>query len=159
MFLVTGVIAVSLATIAPQLTFLNLLNERYLTYLADQQAGIGTYLYLLSRLFLVAMLMAYRPRNGEIDRYITLSMVGVCLLLLGTQAEVIGRLELYFCIYLVVALPRAAREVPRKSRPVVFGAVALSALLFYVGYLSQFGDLVPYHFDWALVGLPGVGES
>ena len=116
MLLVTALIAVSLATIAPQLTFLNLLNERYLTYLADQQAGIGTYLYLLSRLFLVAMLMVYRPRNGEIDRYIMLSMVGVCLLLLGTQAEAIGRLELYFCIYLVVALPRAAREVPRRSR-------------------------------------------
>ena len=159
MLLVTALIAVSLATIAPQLTFLNLLNERYLTYLANQQAGIGTYLYLLSRLFLVAMLMVYRPRNGEIDRYIMLSMVGVCLLLLGTQAEAIGRLELYFCIYLVVALPRAAREVPRRSRPLVYGAVALSALLFYVVYLSQFGDLVPYHFDWALVGLPGVGES
>ena len=95
MLVVTALIAVSLATIAPQLTFLNLLNERYLTYLANQQAGIGTYLYLLSRLLpgrdADGLL---RPRSGENDRYIMLSMVGACLLLLGTQAEAIGRLEL-----------------------------------------------------------------
>lgn len=157
MLLVTAVVAVSLATVAPSLTFLNVLNERYLAYLQDQQAGVGTYLYFVSRLVLVVLLLAYRPKGGEIDHYIVLAMTGVCLLLLGTQAEVIGRLELYFGIYLVVALPRAAREIPERGRVLVLGAVLFSALAFYVGYLSEFGDLVPYHFDWALVGLPGIG--
>ena len=101
----------------------------------------------------------YRPKNGEIDRYIVLSMMGVCLLVLGTQAEVISRLELYFGIYLVVALPGILGEIPRRSRVLVVSAVVVAALAFYVGYLSQFGDLIPYQFDWSMVGLSGPGDS
>ena len=130
-----------------------------LAYLQGQQSGIGTYLYLLSRVLLVALLLTTGPQDGEIDRYITLSMVGVCLLLLGTQAEAIGRLELYFGIYLVVALPRAAREIPPGEPPVVSARSLLGALAFYLAYLSQFGDLVPYHFDWALARTPGDGPG
>jgi hypothetical protein len=155
MLLVSAVLAVFLAAFSSNLGFLSIINERYLDYLQDQRSGIGTYLYFLSRAALVALLLVYRPKSGEIDRYIVLSMVGVCLLLLGTQAVAIGRLELYFCIYLVVALPRAAREIPGRGRPVVVALVVLGALAFYFGYLSQFGGLIPYHFDWALVGLPG----
>jgi hypothetical protein len=159
MLLVSTILAVSLAAFAPSLSFLSVLNERYLDYLQNSQSGIGTYLYLLSRAALVALLLVYRPRNGELDRYIVLSMMGVCLLLLGTQAVAIGRLELYFSIYLVVALPRAAREIPPRGRQLVVAAVVIASLAFYFGYLSQFGGLLPYRFDWALVGLPGQVEG
>ena len=157
MLLVTAVLAAYFATVATNLGFLEFINERYVVYLEGQESGIGTYLYLLSRALLVALLVLYRPKDGSIDRYITLSMVGVCLLLLGTQAEAIGRLELYFGIFLVVALPRVAREIPRRARLLVWGAVLVGSLAFYVAYLTQFGDLVPYQFDWALLGLPSGG--
>jgi hypothetical protein len=151
---VTLVFALSLAAVGSSLSFLDFLNVRYTGYLQGQQSGIGTYLYLLSRVLLVALLLHYRPKNGSIDAYITLSMVAVCLLLLGTRAEAIGRLELYFGVYLVIALPRAAREIPRGGRLLVSAAVLVGSVAFYLAYLSAFGDLVPYHFDWSLLGLP-----
>jgi len=154
MLFVTAVLAVYFAAVAGNLGFLEFINERYVVYLEGQESGIGTYLYLVSRALLVALLVIYRPRTGEIDRYITLSMVGVCLLLLGTQAEAIGRLELYFGIYLVVALPRILPEIPRRGRLLVWTAVLVGSLAFYVAYMTQFGDLVPYQFDWSLIGLP-----
>jgi hypothetical protein len=147
-----------LAAFVPHLGFLDFINNRYATYLHGQASGIGTYLYALSRAALVALLLVYRPRNGEIDRYIVLAMTGVCLLILGTQAEAISRLELYFGIYLVVGLPRILPEIPVRVRPVVVTLVVLGSLAFYVGYLSQFGDLVPYRFDWSIVGLSGPWE-
>jgi len=153
MLLVTAVFAVYFATLAGSLGFLEFINERYVVYLQGQESGIGTYLYLVSRALLVVLLVIYRPKNGKIDRYITLSMVGVCLLLLGTQAEAISRLELYFGIYLVVALPYIVREIPRRARLLVWAAVLMGSLTFYVAYLTQFGDLLPYQFDWSLIGL------
>jgi hypothetical protein len=159
MLAVSALIAVFLATLASSLGFLDVLNARYLSYLQNQRAGFGTYLYLASRAALVAVLLAYRPKSGAIDRYIVLAMTGVCLLVVGTQAQVISRLELYFSIYLVVALPAMWRELPSRPRLLVGAAVGISALAFYVAYLSQFGDLVPYHFDWSLVGLPGQADA
>jgi hypothetical protein len=153
----TAVFALYFATVASDLGFLGFLNERYVGYLSGHQSGIGTYLYLVSRVLLVALLLRYRPRNGEIDHYIVLSMVGVCLLLLGTQAEAIGRLELYFGIYLTVALPQAIQEIPRRGRLLVVSVVVIGSLGFYIAYLGHFGNLVPYHFDWSLVGLRGEG--
>jgi hypothetical protein len=154
MLFVSVALAVLVHVAPSAFSFLSIFNDRYLSYLQDHPSGIGTYLYLLSRFILVALLLVYRPRNGEIDRYIVLAMVGVCLLILGTQAVAIGRLELYFSIYLVVALPRAARELPRPSRALVISGVMAMVTVFYIAYLTKFGNLVPYHFDWALVGLP-----
>jgi hypothetical protein len=157
MLLASAVLALFFGEIAPRLGFLDLLNGRYASYLEGEKSGIGTYLFALSRAALVGLLLVYRPKSGEIDRYIVLAMMGVCLLLLGTQAKEIGRLEFYFGIYLVVALPRAAREIPRRSRAIVVAVVVAGSIAFYFAYLSQFGNLVPYHFDWSLIGLPSAG--
>ena len=150
---------VVLAAFLPHLHFLDFLNKRYADYLQGQPSGIGTYLYALSRAVLVGLLLVYRPKSGEIDRYIVLAMAGVCLLILGTQAVAVGRLELYFGVYLVVALPGILREVPVRIRPLVVAVVLVGSIAFYVGYLSQFGNLLPYHFDWTLVGLSGPWAS
>ncbi len=149
----TAVAAVLFAGVAAKLGFLSELNQRYTGYLAGQQSGVGTYIYLVSRLLLVILVMVYRPRDGEIDRYITLAMMGVCLLLLGTQSQEIGRLELYFGVYLVIAIPRALREAPKTARHLLTIGVLVGSLAFYFAYLAKFGNLLPYHFDRTLLGL------
>ena len=155
----TAVATVAFAVLSAKLGFLNELNQRYTGYLAGQQSGIGTYIYLVSRLLLIALVVVYRPRNGEIDRYITLATAGVCLLALGTQSTAIGRLELYFGVYLVIAIPRALREAPKTARHLLTIGVLIGSLAFYFAYLAKFGNLLPYHFDLTLLGLHNPTET
>ena len=78
MLLVTAVFAAYLATVARTSASLSFSMSAMSVYLQGQESGIGTYLYLVSRALLVALLVIYRPKNG-VDRPVHHAVDGGCV--------------------------------------------------------------------------------
>ncbi|WP_181309517.1 EpsG family protein [Nocardioides campestrisoli] len=117
------------------------LNPRYGDYLDGDGSGIGTYLVAAAHLLLVSMLVLRREHlNARTARYTTYAILGLPFILLGTQSVVLGRLELYFAIFLIPAYA----AIWSQLRPVVRWGLTLGMLAYFVAYASSFGDLLPY---------------
>lgn len=130
-----------LLNLAPVTNWLIELNPRYETYLTADQAGIGTYLILASRLGLLLLALALATGDRDNGRYMTYVAVGLCFLVLGTESVVLGRMEMYFGIFLVLLIPNqlaGRRDFTMKA------AVVAAAAVYFGFFLQHFGDLLPY---------------
>lgn len=121
------------------------LNPRYATYLVEDESGLGSYLIAVSHILLVLILVLKR---GKLERrtlaFTTYAMLGLPFIILGTQSVVLGRLELYFSMFLILALGGAWRHLGGLEKLGVLGLLAG----YFVAHLMNFGDLLPYQSRW-----------
>jgi hypothetical protein len=125
--------------------WLNTLNPRYDGYIVAQQgAGIGSYLIIAARLglLLYVLTLARRSvRDQSIRRHTNYVIVGLFFLFLGTQSVVISRMELYFGMFLVLLIPNTLGARRAWLDKIVI--VALAAV--YLGFfLTNYANLIPY---------------
>ena len=127
----------------PQLgTIANSINDRYAAYLEPAPTGVGTYLMVLFKVFLVVYVLLL-TRGLEVNRhYQVLAIVSVAILVAGTSFKYLARLEPFFGIFIVLALSEALTVTKdRTTHLVVLG----SASLIYFGlYLANYDGLLPY---------------
>lgn len=150
-----------LLTWGPITELLIRINPRYDLYLdsaASQSqvaaAGVGTYLQVAVRvallLFAVWVVHNYDLELTSQERHwFNLAVVGLVLLVLGTQSIVLARLDGYFGIFLVLLLPNLLVRA-RADIAYAIGLVVASSV-FFAFYVTNYSDLVPYHFDWSFV--------
>ena len=127
------------------LEILGSLSSRYSQYALNQQAsGIGTWLGLVFRLALVALVLALAKRASARERaYSNYVLLSVGFLALGTQIVEAARLDFYFSIYIVLLLPNLIQKSPWKHG--LRFAVLLATLVFGAFYVNFFHGLIPYH--------------
>lgn len=141
------VIAVGVATYLSNFSWfidtLGVLNDRYSSY-EEINTGIGTYLVILAKICLIALCFAKGGSLTDLDRrYLLFSTFGVASLIVGTQSLVFARLDNYFALFLVLAVPNVARRT--RSRSIAVAAWAGSFI--YLGVLvTNYGGLVGYSF-------------
>jgi hypothetical protein len=118
------------------------LNERYETYLSNQQvSGVGTYLNVVALIMLLWLAMWLGAGQSHPD-WLAMLTLAAALLIVGTQAVVVGRIYYYFGIFAILLLPNllAKRE---NSKTLSFALVAASTV-YFAFYLQFFGGLLPY---------------
>lgn len=145
-FLAAGVAVVAVDRVGALGGYLARLNVRYEGYLGSPDAGLGTYLLIAAHL----ALLAYAHMLGRQDRavaartewMVTYVLIGVALMIVGTEALLISRLALFFTIYLALLLPErvAASRHPGRHSVALIGI----GLAYFVAYLYNYGGLLPY---------------
>ena len=131
------------------------LNPRYGPYLRySTQTKVGAYILTISRVVLILYALNLRRRgasNSETDRDLTYGIVGVMFLVLGTQAIIVARMEMYFGLYLILAIPNllANREARLREHDVESALIRIllsaAGILYLSIYLNNYGGLIPYH--------------
>jgi hypothetical protein len=154
-FLLVIVAAIVAAAGLHSFTFLadllNKLNGRYDAYIDKNavEAGLGTYLVI--GVTIALLIYAYSlGRIRENGTYFMLVLVGAALLIVGTQAIAISRMQLYFGIFVILLIPN---QMHSNKRSVLEKFVLIAAAAVYFGvYLTYYGGLLPYqtYFDAAL---------
>lgn len=114
------------------------LNPRYEDYLAPQAAGLGT--YLVAGTYFVLMLYVLRRSTGPGLRDATMASAGILWLILGTQAIALARMHLYHSPFLVIALANIMPTARLWER----WLVAVVAVGYFLAYLLNYGELLPY---------------
>lgn len=117
-------------------------NERYEAYVEEESgAGLGTYLLIAAHLGLTVYGLAL-GRTPNSRRYALYAVAGSAFLIIGTQAVVIGRMDYYFSIFMLLLIPNQIAD--RRDR-VIHKAVLYAAGSFILAqYLANWGDLIPY---------------
>lgn len=120
------------------------LSLRYEDYLQLNDAGVGTRLTIVFRVALLLYLAAVGAGRADADakRLLVIAALGTILLFFGTANAAITRLDTYFGIFLVVAIPNVLRSI--GSRWPVYMGVVVMASVYFVFDLSYFGGLLPY---------------
>lgn len=121
----------------------SLLNERYEGYIGAEAGGLGTLLNIAFRVVLIVVLAWAGAFKS--DRYRTplvVGLFGTAFMLLGLSTVAITRLDQYFSIVLIVAIPNALAEV--RAAWWKWGVVAAASVAYFVATLHSFGDLIPY---------------
>ena len=138
---VASLIAYYLTSFEFALRFTGEINDRYSTYEAVE-TGIGTYLVIAAKGALIAWCYRYRDLLSDRDRrYLLYATFGLAALIVGTQQLVIARLDIYFSLFLVLALPNAIAA----SRDRLLAVAAWGGGLIYLGFfIANYGGLLPY---------------
>lgn len=122
-------------------------NARYGTYLDEADAaGTGTVLMALIRVVLIFVLIAMMRRLDDVERgehrWLSFALVSAVVLLLGSVAMEIARLEPYFGIFLVVLIPSLLTRL--KHRNTATFLFAFVALVYFGIHTSAYNGLLPY---------------
>ncbi len=121
----------------------SLFSERYARYIATgTAAGFGTYLLIAAQVLLLILAFILARVTDE-RTGLNMVVVSVAFLILGSQLAVASRMQLYFGIILVVLLPNQLSKAPAWGSAVKIGLV-LGATVYYIFYLNNYGDLLPY---------------
>lgn len=121
------------------------LNSRYSIYLeSGREAGFGFFLIIALRLLLVIFAIFLKPSKEDM-RFASWSALSIIWMALGTQSVVISRISSYFAIFLIVLLPNVI-QVRKSSTSTVF-LLVIAATFYFVLYLLNFSDLVPYSIE------------
>ncbi len=126
---------------------LSRLNDRYTTYLDNAVgSGLGTVLSLIVHVVIAVfcIVMARRLGRATITEvpYAGLYVLTIPIMAMATSMVVISRLEPYFGIFAILALPQALSAL---RRPQTWTAIiSCLAFVFYVVYIASYGDLIPY---------------
>ncbi|GAA2002654.1 EpsG family protein [Microbacterium ulmi] len=122
------------------------LGPRYEAYLGLTEGGeIGTALRLAavsSLVFLCLFLVRTRTDRVRNDRYTTFFSASALLLAIGLVNAQAVRVEEYFGIFGIIALPCAVEQV--KNRNLLVAAISAVALAYLAMYVSAYGGVVPY---------------
>lgn len=121
-------------------------NDRYQAYAAGTDAGgLGTYL-VASALALLVIYVIKSPANAAPTVWLSYAAMAPIFAFLGASADVLGRMQGYFALFLILLLPDRL-SVGRHRAGMTLGLVAAAAI--YLGfYLQNFGDLLPYRSTW-----------
>ena len=131
----------------PQLaSLIATLNPRYEDYLGDDPSGIGTYLMILIRFALIAFIFWLSDWKSP-NYAVTLVALSLPFLIMGTVSVPIARLEFYFSIFIVTALPNLLSSSHRKQKWMT-PALALFSIAYGLIYIYFFHDLLPY--QWTI---------
>lgn len=143
--LFTSLTFVLMMAFPPVRQFLASIIPRYELYLVPDAVGVGTYLALIFKLgILLYILHLLRNRPAE---HIAMVAVGLVFLVVGTQYMVVARMEMYFGIFIVLALPNAlaqTRAVTDRGKSLHVAAVVALAVAYFVAYLGNYAGLIPY---------------
>lgn len=140
----TAVAAVALSQVSIIGEWLALLNPRYETYVTEEGAGLGTYLLIALYLALLIFSRMIAPL-GSNARYFTFVLLGAAFLMMGTQAVVLSRMEMYLSIFLILLIPnQIAKQETWERRALSIALVSSAAAIFFAFYLANWGDLIPY---------------
>lgn len=143
--LIASVAAVLLLALPTVRGALASVASRYEVYLEPDPVGVGTYLtiaFKLALLLYTLYVIGARPKSSSIG----LVLVGLTFLIVGTQYLVLARMEMYFGIFIILALPNALSTTawsPRRKaahKTVLLGF----AVIYFLAYLQNYAGLVPY---------------
>ena len=143
--LMTSLAVVLLMGFQPVRQVLASIVPRYEAYLVPDAVGIGTYLAIIFKLALLLYVL-HVLRNQPIE-YVAMVTVGLIFLVIGTQYMVVARMELYFGIFLILALPNAlaqSRTISAKGKSLHGLTVVALAFAYFVAYLQNYAGLIPY---------------
>lgn len=118
------------------------INPRYSSYVVTDRTGIGTYLTITAKGVLVAICYGHANRLDLFDRrYLLYATIGIATLVVGTQSLVLTRLDIYFSIFLVLALPNALKG---SRNSVLQLAVVLGTATYMAVFLANYAGLLGY---------------
>lgn len=142
--LIGGGTAVLLAIVSTPLAaeILGSLNERYVHYVDRADAsGVGTYLNAAAFLVLAIYALANRKLVDD-NGWLSAVLVAIVPFVLGTQVVELSRFFYYFGIFVILLIPNI---VIKQAAPGVRRlAIAAGSTGYYIAYLLNFGDLIPY---------------
>lgn len=127
-------------------------NPRYANYFASGETGIGAYLHILAYACLLLFSIYIGTRDNPLvdsDRRLAVYvLIGIGMMLAGTQALVLFRMEAYFALFLLLLVPN--RVAVMKERVAATMLVLVGSGLYFVMYLRNFGGVTPYetYFTW-----------
>lgn len=120
----------------------SLLSSRYENYIANaERGGVGTYLVAGAYLLILILVFTMRKYVDRTD-WLAMLIVAVALQIAGAQVVVAARLFYYFAIFVVLLLPNLLAE--RKTTLAQKVLVTAGAAGYFLAYLTNFGQLVPY---------------
>lgn len=122
------------------------LNPRYENYFYSGETGLGSYLqigaFMLLLLFSLYFGRREVPLSAQDHQYAIYVLVAISFMVIGTQAVIIGRMASYFTPFVLLLAPN--RIAMMSDRALASLTVVIGSLAYYVMYLSNYGDLVPY---------------
>ena len=138
-----------LAQIPVVIDLLNGLNDRYSQYLDKAVAsGFGTVLSLGVHILIAVFCVVMVRRDGKLGiaqaPYVGIYTLTIPIMAAATSVVTIARLEPYFGMFAILALPQALATSKRRSTWMAL--IAIAAFAFYLVYISSYNDLVPYEF-------------
>ncbi|MET3769735.1 hypothetical protein ABIB15_002439 [Marisediminicola sp. UYEF4] len=143
--LFSAFVVVLLMSFPPVRQVLASIIPRYEIYLVPNAVGLGTYLTIMFKLgILLYTLHLLRRQPAE---YVAMVTVGLIFLIIGTQYLVVARMEMYFGIFLVLALPNAlalTRDISDRGKNLHVAAVLILAAAYFFAYLQNYAGLIPY---------------
>lgn len=125
----------------------HLLNARYDQYLKADEAGLGTYLLIAVHVTLVALCLWIGRMDRQTERWVSLVGIGILFLILGTQSIVFSRIEVYFAIFLILALSTQLAKLRPNSNTGVNDLrvlVMAGSVVYTIFYLTHYANLIPY---------------
>ena len=141
-------LAVSSASILQIPNIANLifqLNGRFGSYIAvSHESGLGSYFIALVKIALIIFVLARNPgAKGHSKVELSLLVLSVIFLILGTRIVEASRFEIFYSVILVKYLPNSVGTL--QSDRLIKVLMTVAGIVFFVLYLVSFGDLVPYH--------------
>jgi len=117
------------------------LSDRYEGYLQAEAAGIGTVLVLAVRIILIALSLSM-PRDKQDSRHLAYVTASVVVLGVGSATWVIGRLEPYFGVFLIILI---ANQLARSRTGSTWRwLIGIGAVVYFCFHVSAYNGLLPY---------------
>ncbi|WP_156913933.1 EpsG family protein [Brevibacterium album] len=144
---------------------LSLLNSRYDEYLSTEEgAGLGTVLVLavhvVIAVWLILSIRAAQARAEEdrapysetlLREFTAIYLLSCGILVLATSNWVVGRLEPYFGIFAILALPHALTAARPRHALGLLAALVLAASVHFAFHTSRYNELLPYELGAAAI--------
>lgn len=145
-----GSAVVAIGGMAGLTPFLSSISTRYAGYvLQPSETGVGA--WLQTAVFAALLVAAWRGglARGDADRqrHMTWVLIGVGVMVIGTQAVVLFRLSTYFTVFAIFLLPALVSHARRPR--LVAAALALGIVLYFTAHLLNYDGLVPYRSEVA----------
>lgn len=130
--------------------FLNSFNDRYEEYLSSELgAGTGTILVLIVHLAIaVVLIVIARHAGSPLSDYIAIYILSYAALILALTNRVAGRIEPYFGIFGILAIPNALADSNHRHARGVVAVMILVAAGHFVLHTWFYNGLVPYESTW-----------
>ncbi|WP_166805458.1 EpsG family protein [Cryobacterium sp. Hb1] len=118
------------------------LNPRYGGYLIDNPTGLGTYLVILSKIIIICYMLWIGREDDSNSHYRTLVIFSLVFLVAGTAFKVLVRMEMFFGIFIILAIPNLLAG--RKGAGFHSFLIVVAGLIYLTFYLLNYDGLVPY---------------
>ncbi|MGN7158180.1 EpsG family protein [Dietzia cercidiphylli] len=139
-----GAATIGQAEVANQL--LTAFNPRYEGYLQSGQTGLGAYLQIGAYVVLLVLTTVVgrksSPLSDEDRQHIIFVVIGIAIMMVGTQALHTFRFSGYFLLFILLLVPN---RIGKSKDKLLLGFLAVAGGgLYYIAYLLNYSDLIPY---------------